>query len=354
MTRGSIRVMARGHDVLGHRAEELARLDGQSADAGAAGRPGWRFHAGRDRAAACSGPCGSSAPAPGRSDVCWARSEVVGPQGSARRRGPVTGGGAGHLRRGHQWRRAGDGDGNIELVEADLLASLPCPPTPVDAGASGGWCCPTSRTRVATIRRAARVADARPAVYLALEYDTEAVPRDRRSDPAASPGSAELLNAAFAAAGTPQTLGPRPWPRMLAVGRSCRRAEPGRLQRLRSTRRTAARPGDARRGDRQPRRRRSHGHGLADAGDPRACRRRCAERVAVPTAVTDREAARPCETPDHDGGAHAGHADWPGRHRTADTSSADAWAAAGRVPSTTHVGAARGCGRGRTAPARRA
>jgi SAM-dependent methyltransferase len=58
------------------------------------------------------------------------------------------------------------------------------------------------------VRTVSRLLEALPAggVYLALEYDTEAVRTAPRTPLAAR--LADLLNAAFAAAGTPQTLGP--------------------------------------------------------------------------------------------------------------------------------------------------
>jgi SAM-dependent methyltransferase len=91
---------------------------------------------------------------------------------------------------------------NIELVEADVASYVP--DEPVDA-VLGRLVLSYLPDPVATIRRL--LGAIRPGgVYLALEYDTEAV-RSAPQTPVVE-RLAGLLNAAFAAVGTPQTLGP--------------------------------------------------------------------------------------------------------------------------------------------------
>lgn len=94
------------------------------------------------------------------------------------------------------------GISTIETVEADVSIYLPT--DPVDA-VVGRLVLSYLPDPVATARHLA-VALAPGGVYIALEYDTEAV----RSAPPTPTSTrlAELLNAAFDAVGTPQTLGP--------------------------------------------------------------------------------------------------------------------------------------------------
>jgi SAM-dependent methyltransferase len=91
---------------------------------------------------------------------------------------------------------------NIELVEADVESYVP--DEPVDA-VLGRLVLSYLPDPVATVR--GLLGALTPGgVYLALEYDTEAV-RSAPQTPLVT-RMAELLNGAFAAVGTPQTLGP--------------------------------------------------------------------------------------------------------------------------------------------------
>jgi SAM-dependent methyltransferase len=91
---------------------------------------------------------------------------------------------------------------NIELVEADVASYLP--DEPVDA-VLGRLVLSYLPHPVGTIRELVG-AISPGGVYLALEYDTESV-RTAPRTPLVT-WLAQLLNAAFAAVGTPQTLGP--------------------------------------------------------------------------------------------------------------------------------------------------
>ena len=92
---------------------------------------------------------------------------------------------------------------NIELVEADVASYVP--DEPVDA-VLGRLVLSYLPDPVGTIRRLLGALNP-GGVYLALEYDTEAV-RSTPATPLVDRMSA-LMNAAFTAVGTPQTLGPR-------------------------------------------------------------------------------------------------------------------------------------------------
>ena len=147
---------------------------------------------------------------------------------------------------------------NIELVEADVASYVP--DEPVDA-VLGRLVLSYLPDPVATIRRL--LGAIRPGgVYLALEYDAEAV-RTAPQTPVVE-RLAALMNAAFAAVGTPQTLGPHLAVMLREAGATDAQSPrapglpgPGRPHRT----------GDAGRGHRQPGCPRSTGHGLADPAE---------------------------------------------------------------------------------------
>ena len=176
--------------VLGHRADELARLDGQARMLEPATRLALQL--------AGIGPgmrvvdLGT-----GTGEVALLAAEAVGPTGSVlavdQSADVLAYAGA---------KFADRGVTTIELVEADVASFVP--PEPVDA-VLGRLVLSYLPDPVATIRRL--LAAIRPGgVYLALEYDTEAV-RGAPQTPLVQ-RLAHLMNAAFAAVGTPQTLGP--------------------------------------------------------------------------------------------------------------------------------------------------
>ena len=176
--------------VLGHRAEELARLDGQGKMLEPATRlalqlagvaPGMRVD-----------DLGT-----GTGEVALLVAELVGPEGSVLAVDRAADGLAYAAT-----KLADRGVTNIELVEADVASYVP--DEPVDA-VVGRLVLSYLPDPVATIRRLAAML--RPGgVYVALEYDTESV-RSAPQTPLVA-RLAELMNAAFSAVGTPQTLGP--------------------------------------------------------------------------------------------------------------------------------------------------
>jgi ubiquinone/menaquinone biosynthesis C-methylase UbiE len=176
--------------VLGHQAEELARLDGQSAMLAPATRLAFQL--------AGIGPgmrvldLGT-----GTGEVALLAAEAVGPAGS------VVGVDQSAEVLAYAAAKCADREvTNIELVEADVATYVPS--DPVDA-CVGRLVLSYLPDPVATIRRL--LGSLTPeGVYLALEYDTEAV-RGAPPTPLVTRLS-ELMNAAFAAVGTPQTLGP--------------------------------------------------------------------------------------------------------------------------------------------------
>ena len=176
--------------MLGHRAEELARLDGQGKMLEPATRLALQL--------AGIGPgmrvldLGT-----GTGEVALLVAEVVGPDGSVLAVDRAADGLAYAAA-----KFADRGVTNIELVEADVASYEP--DEPVDA-VLGRLVLSYLPDPVATIRRL--LGSIRPGgVYLALEYDAEAV-RSAPQTPVVE-RLAALMNAAFAAVGTPQTLGP--------------------------------------------------------------------------------------------------------------------------------------------------
>ena len=176
--------------VLGHRAEELARLDGQAKTLEPATRLALQL--------AGIGPgmrvvdLGT-----GTGEVALLVAEAVGPDGAvlAVDRAPE---GLAYAAR----KFADRGVTNIELVEADVSSYVP--DEPVDA-VVGRLVLSYLPDPVATLRRLKGAL--RPGgVHLSLEYDTEAVRTTPRTPLVTR--LAELINGAFAAVGTPQSMGP--------------------------------------------------------------------------------------------------------------------------------------------------
>jgi ubiquinone/menaquinone biosynthesis C-methylase UbiE len=91
---------------------------------------------------------------------------------------------------------------NVRFVLADVATYVPDEPVDAVVGRLVHSYLPD---RVATVRRLLGALNP-GGVYLALEYDTDAV-RSAPPTPTVEQGR-ELVNAAFAAAGTPQTIGP--------------------------------------------------------------------------------------------------------------------------------------------------
>jgi SAM-dependent methyltransferase len=91
---------------------------------------------------------------------------------------------------------------NVRFVRADIATYVPDEPVDAVVGRLVHSYLPD---RVGTVRRLLGALDP-GGLYLALEYDTNAV----RSDPPTPTveRGRELVNAAFAAVGTPQTIGP--------------------------------------------------------------------------------------------------------------------------------------------------
>jgi SAM-dependent methyltransferase len=176
--------------VLGHRAEELARLDGQGKMLEPVTRLALQL--------AGIGPgmrvvdLGT-----GTGEVALLVAELVGSEGSvlAVDRAPD---GLAYA----ATKFADRGVTNIELVEADVASYAP--DQPVDA-VLGRLVLSYLPDPVGTIRRLLGALSP-GGVYLALEYDTESV-RGAPETPLVT-RLAALMNAAFAAVGTPQTLGP--------------------------------------------------------------------------------------------------------------------------------------------------
>jgi SAM-dependent methyltransferase len=176
--------------VLGHGAEELARLDGQARMLEPATRLALQL--------AGIGPgmrvvdLGT-----GTGEVALLAAELVGPEGSVLAVDRAADGLA------HATTKLADlGVTNVELVDADVATYVPDAPVHAVLGRLVLSYLPDP---VGTVRRL--LGALRPGgVYLAMEYDTEAV-RSAPPTPLVT-RMAELLNGAFAAAGTPQTLGP--------------------------------------------------------------------------------------------------------------------------------------------------
>jgi SAM-dependent methyltransferase len=176
--------------VLGHRAEELARLDGQAKALEPATRLALQLAGIRSGMRVLDLGTGTG-------EVALLVAEAVGPQGSvvAVDRSPD---GLAYAAS----KCADRGVTTVEFVEAELATYVP--DEEVDA-VVGRLVLSYLPDRPATVRRL--LGALRPGgVFLALEYDTEAV-RSAPPTPTVARG-AELVNAAFAAAGTPQTIGP--------------------------------------------------------------------------------------------------------------------------------------------------
>ena len=176
--------------MLGHRAEELARLDGQAKALEPATRLALQlagFRPGMRVLALGTGPA----------EVALLVAEVVGPEGSVL--------GVDQSRDVLEYAAAKCRDRGVTQVhfeQGDIATYLP--EEPVDA-VVGRLVHSYLPERVATMRRLLGAMD-RGGVYLALEYDTGAA----RSTPptALAARGAELVHAAFTAAGTPQDIGP--------------------------------------------------------------------------------------------------------------------------------------------------
>jgi SAM-dependent methyltransferase len=176
--------------VLGHRAEELARLDGQAKMLEPATR--LALHLAGIRPGMRAVDLGT-----GTGEVALLLAEAVGPDGSvvAVDRSPE----------GLEYaasKCADRGVTTVEFVEADVATYVP--EGEVDA-VVGRLVLSYLPDPVGTVRRLSG-ALAAGGVYVALEYDTEAV-RTAPATPLAA-RLTHLMNAAFAAVGTPQTLGP--------------------------------------------------------------------------------------------------------------------------------------------------
>jgi ubiquinone/menaquinone biosynthesis C-methylase UbiE len=176
--------------VLGHRAEELARLDHQAKALEPATRLALQL------AGITSGmrvlDLGT-----GTGEVALLAAEAVGPTGSVvgvDQSPDVLEYAAGKCR--------ARGVTNVRFERADIATYVPDEPVDAVVGRLVHSYLPD---RVATVRRLLGALNP-GGVYLALEYDTDAV-RSAPPTPTVERGR-ELVNAAFAAAGTPQTIGP--------------------------------------------------------------------------------------------------------------------------------------------------
>ena len=176
--------------VLGHRAEELARLDGQAKMLEPATRLAFQLAGVRPGMRVLDLGTGTG-------EVALLAAELVGADGSVLAVDRAPDGLA------YAERKASDrGVTTVRFVEADVAAYVP--DEEVDA-VVGRLVLSYLPDPVGTVRRLAQALSP-GGVYLALEYDTESV----RSAPATPLATrlAALMNAAFAAVGTPQTLGP--------------------------------------------------------------------------------------------------------------------------------------------------
>jgi len=176
--------------VLGHHAEELARLDAQARILEPATRLALQIAGiGPGRRVLDLGT--------GTGELALLVAEAVGPDGS------VLGVDQSAAALEYAAAKCRDrGVAHVRFEQADVATFVPA--VPVDA-VVGRLVLSYLPDKVATVRR---LLGALPpeGVYLAMEYDTRAV---RTAPPTLTVAlGAELVDAAFAAAGTPQTIGP--------------------------------------------------------------------------------------------------------------------------------------------------
>ena len=176
--------------MLGHRAEELARLDGQARALEPPTRLAMQLAGIRPGMTVLDLGTGTG-------EVALLVAELVGPDGS------VLGIDQSPVAMEYAAAKCRDrGVCNVRFVQADVATYVP--EEPVDA-VVGRLVLSYLPDRLATMRRLLG-ALAPGGVYLAMEYDTGAA-RSAPPTPLVTRG-AELSNAAFVAAGTPQTIGP--------------------------------------------------------------------------------------------------------------------------------------------------